>query len=153
MFSDGRSRARSGAIAISCVAIVAALCAAIPADAAGPATTTRLGPVLTKDENPVTSLARDGGISVALPNGQDLWLFADTPTVEYSNGAWKVTRFVAGNTAGIGPYTPGQVPAPLTELAIGGALKPDNQPARFIPLPNDIYMPDALDHRGRADAG
>ena len=142
MFSDGRSRVRFGAIAISCVALVVALCAAIPADAAGPATTTLLGPVLTKDENPTITMTRDGGLSVALPNGKDLWLFGDTPTVEYTHGAWKVTRFIAGNTAGIGPYTPRQVPAPLTELAIGGALKPDNQPARFIPLPNNIYLPD-----------
>lgn len=141
MFSEARSRARFGAIAISCVAIVVALSTAIPADAAG-APTTRLGPVLTKDENPTTTMGRDGGISVALPNGQDLWVFADTPTIVYSNGAWNVTHFIAGSTAGVGPYTAGHVPAPLTELVIGHPNQPDNQPARFIPLPNNIYLPD-----------
>jgi hypothetical protein len=139
MLRDARARIRFATAAIGCVAIVSALAVAIPA---GAATTTLLGPVLTKDENPVQTTNRDIGISVALPDGNALWVFGDTPTLEYAAGAWKTTHFVAGSSAAIGPYTPGHVPAPMTQLIVGNPLKPDNQASRFVPAPANVRMPD-----------
>jgi hypothetical protein len=142
MLSDARSRTRLGIVAIACAALFGALSVAIPADADGPVTTTPLGPVLTKDENPVQSSGRDVGLSVALPNGQALWVFGDTSTLEYAGSAWKMTHFIAGSSAAIGPYTAGHVPAPMTEVVVGRAHKPDNQAARFVPAPSNVRIPD-----------
>src|SRR4051812_671286 len=141
MSSDARTRGRFGILAITVAVAVLAALLAVPAGA-DPTPTTFLGPVLTRDENPVQTSGRDVGFSVPLPNGEALWIFGDTSTVEYAGGAWKMTHFIAGGSAAIGPYTPGHVPAPMTEVVVGRAHRPDNQSSRFVPAPSNIRNPD-----------
>ena len=132
MLSDARSRTRLGVLAITVVATLLAILVAVPRRR-WPATTTSPRARAHEGREPGVSSGRDVGFSVALPNGQALWIFGDTSTVEYVGNAWKMTHFIAGSSAAIGPYSPGQVPAPMTEVIVGQPHRADNQPARFVP--------------------
>src|SRR6187399_2441982 len=102
-------RARSRCRLIVAGLLVAALSASSIAagGATNPAPKFR-GPVLSRNESFLVSLGRDGGFSVGLPNGRDLWIFGDTPRYEYSKGAWRLTQFIGGSTAAARAYTPGK---------------------------------------------
>jgi hypothetical protein len=103
-------------------------------------------PVLSLYENPSRSVTRDDGLSVALPNGSDLWIFGDTAV--YNNdgsGKMVVSAFIPGGTAAEGPYATGQVPTSLTEVPNPGRpLSPSagNPPGAYMPTPTDVYLPD-----------
>jgi hypothetical protein len=102
---------------------------------------TFIGPILGQDETPTLSLGRDGGFTVPLPNGQDLWIFGDTPRFQYQQGKWNLTGFIQGSSAGMGSYTTGHMLAgPLDEVVAGQKLAADNQAAQFIPPPY-VYLP------------
>ena len=56
--------------------------------------------MLSHYETAARVLSRDIGISVALPDGHDLWLFGDTSVyTRNSVGNWVNTGFVDGSTA------------------------------------------------------
>src|SRR5690349_16674487 len=103
---------------------------------------TFIGPLVSTQESATQSIGRDGGITVALPNGKVLWIFGDTPTYNFQDGAWKLTGFIQGSSAGIGDYTPGKPPTkPLQELAVGQKSTPQTGATQFLPPPN-VYLPD-----------
>lgn len=80
-------------------------------------------------------MSRDVGISVALPDGHALWVFGDTAVFRRVGvGAWKETGFIDGSTAFTTRYRRGAVPR--------GGDTPSGIPARFIPSPTNVYMPD-----------
>ena len=95
----------------------------------------RADPIRSSYETSTRLLSRDIGVSVALPDGHDLWLFGDTSfyTVNAA-GAWANTGFVDGSTALEGRYARGEVPH--------GAEVPNRSPRRFIPVPKNVYLPD-----------
>jgi hypothetical protein len=117
-----------------------------PAGAGGPVTPQ---PILSSAEDLAQVVNRDSGFSVALPNGNDLWIFGDT-TVYDSNGQQMVpTKYVPGSSAAEGATTPGQVPPPLDELPSPAASpappftsSPRSEPSQFIPSPSGVYLPD-----------
>jgi len=103
---------------------------------------TFIGPLLSSDETPTITLGRDGGITVPLPNGKILWIFGDTPTYRYEAGAWKLTAFIEGSSAGLVSYTPGKRPTlPVDELAIGQQSTKATPAAQFL-APPTVYLPD-----------
>jgi hypothetical protein len=87
-------------------------------------------------------LRRDCGYSAPLPSNpnQSLWLFCDMEEKDPASGA--LLQFRPGMFASVGPATPGQVPAPLSELpsppAAVGALPSDRAPEPLLPLPTDL---------------
>lgn len=102
-----------------------------------------LGPVNANQETTTgTTLQRDAGISVALPNGRDLWIFGDTSSFSAASG--QSNAFIGGSTAAKGRYTPGETPNALKDIkpAGSGAGIGTAPPAQFIPTPTDTYMPD-----------
>jgi hypothetical protein len=103
-------------------------------------------PVLSQYENASTAVSRDGGFSVALPNGKDLWLFGDTGIFgSNGSGPMALKGFISGSTAAEGPYAAGQVPTSLSEESSPGqplSLSASNPPALFLPAPTDVYLPD-----------
>jgi hypothetical protein len=102
---------------------------------------TFIGPILGKDETPTLSLGRDGGVSVPLPDGRDLWIFGDTPRFQYQHGKWNLTGFIQGSSAGMESYTTGHMLAgPLDEVVPGHKLTARNQATLFIPPPR-VYLP------------
>jgi hypothetical protein len=138
------SRSRTGvaiAMAMSCVAVVLAI-ASVPAGAAAQKPTKFLGPVLTRSETSTVTLARDAGMSVALPNGRDFWVFGDTPRYHFAKGKWTNRGFVAGSSAADGPYARGHIPKPLNEVYLGHKRSTKNGPTVFIPPPHNTYFPD-----------
>src|SRR5579862_3352472 len=48
------------------------------------------------------SLQRDCGFSRKLPSGQSLWIFCDTPVVDWTG---TLTSFIGGTTAAEGAFT------------------------------------------------
>jgi hypothetical protein len=131
-----------GVIAASLLAAVATCVAPAGASSARAASATFLGPVLTRAENATTSWGRDGGVSVPLPNGTDLWIFGDTPRYQYEDGTWKLTYFIGGGTAGEESFKPGHpLAGPLDEVVLGRKLAASNQPTQFLPSAH-LYMPD-----------
>jgi hypothetical protein len=112
---------------------------AVSGAASGP---TFLGPLLSQAETPSITWARDGGISLPLPNGKDFWIFGDTPRFQWYGGAWRMTAFLQGSSAAQRAYSPGKkLDGPLTEVRIGQPTKTTNQPKQFLPSPS-LYMPD-----------
>jgi hypothetical protein len=76
---------------------------------------------------------RDGGQSVRFSSNppRSLWLFGDSPV---STG-----EFIAGNTAAIGTFVPGQPATSLTEVPTGNrTVKGSSQ---FLPTPTDLPCP------------
>jgi hypothetical protein len=164
-------RSRGGAtLALGCVAIAAAQlvsCSSSTLPSAGPSTTVtpsavgslpswrpgaptsglKAAPVLSDAENATTVISRDIGITVALPNGLELWLFGDTSIYGRSGGAWTLSNFVDGSTAFAAHYKRGQVPH--------GSEYPSATPTRFLPVPNGVYMADGSGRpciKGNGDA-
>jgi len=122
------------------IATVAAL-AALPlglalVHAAGAAVTSTVvaAPVRSSYETATRMVSRDVGLSVALPDGHDLWVFGDTGTWQKVGRAWVLTGFVDGSTALLARYAKGQVPH--------GREVPAAKPARFVPVPTKVYLPD-----------
>jgi hypothetical protein len=111
-----------------------------PSGAAG--AVQQLGPVRTRDETPTLTLTRDGGMSVALPNGRDLWVFGDGPQFHWANGKWTIKAFVAGSSIASGPYRRGHVPAPMDEMWLGHKPSKKYKATVFIPPPRNVYFPD-----------
>ena len=101
-----------------------------------------LGPLLSHAETSNITWARDGGISVPLPNGTDFWIFGDSPKYQWSKGAWRLKTFIQGSTAAQRRFTPGKMlDGPLTEIRAGQPLKASNQPKQFLSKPK-VYLPD-----------
>ncbi len=94
----------------------------------------RLVPLSSNYELPTRSVSRDIGVSVALPDGHDLWLFGDTDTFVHKGTRWTSVGFIDGSTALEAKYTRGRVPA-------GGEF-PTGEPSRFLPVPTDVFLPD-----------
>jgi hypothetical protein len=95
----------------------------------------RAVPVMSSYETSTRALARDIGVSVALPDGHDLWLFGDTSVfTQNPSGVWIYSDFIDGSTALEGNDVRGQVPH--------GAELPGGSPSRFIPEPDNVYLPD-----------
>jgi hypothetical protein len=141
----GRLRA---AVAVLLVALVLSA-VLVPAGASEPAPPKFLGPLLSKSENPKVTLGRDGGFSVPLPNGKNLWIFADTPRLEWIRGAWRLRWYFGGSSvARLPSFTPGKPPkGRLTELAPGKRRAANANAAAFIPTPAHVYMPDGSGKR------
>ncbi len=86
-------------------------------------------------ENAERSVSRDIGVSVALPDGHELWIFGDTGVWEVdASNTWHQDKFIPGSTALLAKTARGSVPH-------GGEL-PSGQPAKFVPDPHNVYMPD-----------
>ncbi len=144
----GASRFRTGWVLAFVSAIVSAvvLCP-VPSGPAGASSSgppTFVGPVLTAEESPAISMGRDGGVSVPLPGGRDLWIFADGPRFQYraKQHAWRYAGFTYGSSAAEQTYTTGRrFAAPLEEVVPGHPLSPTNHAAQLIPSPN-LYLPD-----------
>jgi hypothetical protein len=138
MFRGSRSRARIALFtALSALVPVAVTSTATPAQAASASV---IGPLLSRAENPNTSWGRDGGYSVALPNGKVFWIFGDTPRYSFQNNKWQLTAFIYGSSAGIGPANGKPPKKPFTEVIPGRSLNGNNQPRQFLPTPR-LYMP------------
>jgi hypothetical protein len=136
MFRGSRSRARI-AVLLAVGALVPVV-GASPAHAAGPSF---VGPLVSNAESGTTSWGRDGGMTVPLPNGRDLWLFGDTPRYQWVGGHWKLNAFIYGSSAGLVPYTRGHAPGKaFNEIVVGHSTKSSNQPHQFLPTPK-LYMP------------
>ncbi len=133
---------------VVCLAAVVATAAAVfvPVSAQGedlPAASPRISQaqlssiknkqIKSKYETSTRVVSRDGGSSVALPNGQSLWLFGDTSIAQKKNGAWKATGFIDGSTAIVAGAKKGVVPT--------GVETPTGTPKRFIPAPKGVYLP------------
>jgi hypothetical protein len=92
-------------------------------------------PVHSSYETGTRTVSRDVGVSVALPDGHDLWLFGDTSIFQREGaGGWKGTGFVDGTSALEARYRRGRVPH--------GGDYPSGVPTRFIPVPTNVYLPD-----------
>ncbi len=118
----------------------------MPSDTAGGSVgIVYLGPVNANQETTDgTILQRDAGISVALPNGRDLWIFGDTSS--FSADSSQSNAFIGGSTAAKGRYVPGESPTALKDIKPAGSGV-STTPTQFIPTPTDTYMPDGT---GRA---
>src|ERR1700691_2647586 len=138
-----RRRGRRVLMGVLAVALPLASVALLPAPAfsAGAPSPTLVGPVLAQLESSTVTDLTDAGITVPLPNGTDLWVFGDLVRYQYSKkGTWKQNDFVFGSNAAEGPYSQGQLPAPLDNVKVGKSLSATNQPTQFIPAPTDVYM-------------
>jgi hypothetical protein len=106
-------------------------------------------PLESSYETSTRAISRDIGVSVALPDGHELWLFGDTGiTQRDATGTWDLTGFIDGSTALEAKFKRGQVPH--------GGEYPSGAPTRFIPPPNDVYLPDSGGQacvKGNGDAG
>lgn len=112
-----------------------------------PTASMRAVPVLSNAENATNVISRDIGITVALPDGHELWLFGDTSIYGQSGGNWTLTNFVDGSTAVEAHYQRGQVPH--------GGEYPSSTPTRFLPVPSGVYMADGSGRpciKGNGDA-
>ena len=142
-------------IAVAVVAATALAPALLPASpappaSAAPATATaaataatatpaiRVVPVDSSYETPTRAVSRDIGLSVALPDGHDLWVFGDTGTyVRAPKGAWKPSVFLSGSSALEARDVRGAVPH--------GGEYPSGVPSRFIAEPANVYLPGGTD--------
>jgi hypothetical protein len=141
-----RAATRAGsALTAAMLAISAAL--AFPAASGAASGPKFLGPVLSRTETPTMSLARDGGLSLPLPNGRDLWIFGDSPRFQWVKGRWKIAGFILGSSAAQRKFTPGKMlNGPLTEIRVGHPTKPTNQQRLFL-ANRKLYMPDGSGRR------
>jgi hypothetical protein len=95
----------------------------------------RAVPLHSSYETRTRAVSRDVGISVVLPDGHDLWLFGDTSIFQRAGaGGWKRAGFIDGSSALEARYRRDQVPH--------GREYDSSAPARFIPRPRDVYIPD-----------
>jgi len=112
----------------------------------GTSSDTASNPVLSQYESTGMAVSRDAGVSVALPNGNALWVFGDTTIYAPSGNGGPLTlaAFVPGSSAAEAPYSAGQFPTDLDEVADVGqplALSPSTAPSTFLPLPTDLMVP------------
>ena len=155
MLDGRRSHTRSALAAAitTCVAIAISFSFSSPAGSTNAAKPKFIGPVLGRDESSTLTLGRDNGISVALPDGRDFWLFGDTPRFQYEQGAWRLTDFIYGTSAGEENYTSGsRLASPLYEVIAGHKLSNKNHATQFLPLPW-TYLPDGSGRRCTAANG
>jgi hypothetical protein len=101
-----------------------------------PAPNLRAVPLRSTYETRDRIISRDGGISVALPDGTSLWLFGDTGVFErdLATGQLESTEFIDGSTAMRAKTADAIVPT--------GIELPAGAPARFLPVPDNVYLPD-----------
>jgi hypothetical protein len=100
-----------------------------------------LGPVNARQETTTgTILQRDAGISVALPNDRDLWIFGDTSS--FTAASAESNTFIGGSTAARGRYVPGKSPFALKDVRPAGTQTSSTTLTQFIPTPTDTYLPD-----------
>jgi hypothetical protein len=147
----GRTRMKTRNITVAAVGLLAVIAAtAVPmtASSASPAASPRagaptlLGSLAAIDDSKTSSWGRDGGISVPLPNGQDLWLFADTPGWKFKGGTWQLTDFIRGSSAGMVKFTQGKrFTARYLEVNLGHNLSKNNKARQFMTNPR-LYLPD-----------
>ena len=136
----GGSRLRRSALALGLAAVM--IGSGVPPVGAASSAPKFLGAVVSTAESPTVTLGRDGGFTVPLPNGKDLWIFADTPRFEFTQGKWKFRGFIPGSTAGLMPFTPGRTPTKrLSEIKVGHSPATVAKPAQFLPSPTNVYMP------------
>jgi hypothetical protein len=136
----GGGRLRRTALALGLVVLVVG--SGVPPVGASSSAPKFLGAVKSTAESPTVTLGRDGGFTVPLPNGKDLWIFADTPRFEYLQGKWKFRSFIPGSTAGVMPFSPGKLPtARVSEIKVGHKPATVANPVQFIPPPTNVYMP------------
>jgi hypothetical protein len=150
MFDGARSKARPTlGVGVGFLAIILACSIPMtPSFASGAASPrvgspTLLGSLVAIDDSSTSSWGRDGGITVPLPNGQDLWVFADTPRWQFKAGRWQLSGdFIRGSTAGMMKYTTGQRPtARFLEVIPGRPLAKSNKAHQFMANPS-LYLPD-----------
>ena len=91
-------------------------------------------PIHSRYETNLRVISRDGGVSVGLPDGHSLWLFGDTGIFQRAANGWRSTTFIDGSTSFLTKTAKGTVPT--------GAELPSGTPARFIPAPSGVYLPD-----------
>lgn len=113
---------------------------------AGDPSGTASNPVLSQYESGGKAISRDGGVSAALANGDGLWIFGDTATYAPSStgGPLALTAFVPGSSAAEAPYSVGQLPTDLDEVADVGqplGLSASTAPSTFLPLPTNVMVP------------
>ena len=127
-------------MALACICTSGVLAVATSAGASsGP---TLKGPILSRAETPSITWARDGGVTVPLPNGKDFWIFGDAPRYQWTKSGWHMNTFIYGSTAAQRSFTPGKpLAGPLTEVHVGHPTKTTNGPTQFLPLPH-LYIPD-----------
>jgi hypothetical protein len=104
---------------------------------------TLLGSLVAADDSSTSSWGRDGGVTVPLPNGQDLWIFADTPRWQFNAGRWALSgEFIRGSSAGMVKYTSGRRPTSrFLEVIPGHPLSKRNKAHQFMKNPR-LYLPD-----------
>ncbi|MGA2036640.1 MAG: cell wall-binding repeat-containing protein, partial [Acidimicrobiales bacterium] len=99
-------------------------------------------PVDSLYESPSSvEVSRDGGYSVLLPDGADLWLFGDTQP--FLNGSQTPFTTLFGTTAAEGVTAPGLIPNNLMEVPTPAqtpttqppSLSPSTAPQPFLPAP------------------
>ena len=140
--SDRRRRATRAGSALAAAVLAISATVALPAASGAASGPKFLGPVLSRTETPNMSLARDGGLSLPLPNGRDFWIFGDSPRFQWVKGRWKIAGFILGSTAAQRKFTPGKMlGGPLTETWPGHPTKMTNQQKLFLANPK-LYMPD-----------
>jgi hypothetical protein len=99
-----------------------------------------LGPVNTNQESATGVLRqRDSGISVALPNGRDLWIFGDTSS--FTASTTKSSKGIAASAAA-GSYGPDRTSSALRDIKPAGAPQASSTPSQLIPAPTNTVMPD-----------
>jgi hypothetical protein len=154
-------------VAVLAAAVVVAV-ADRPGAASGPSTLAPVPVVSAAEASGTLSLGRDCGYSAPLPAdpGDSLWLFCDTPVYAQKahGGGWKLQRFIAGSTAGVGatvdgpapssrmPGTLSEVRTPRVAVSAAGAAatsasapgpagegKTSAAPAAFLPAPADLF--------------
>ena len=140
-------RRRTAALLVaSTTMVVISLGVSPPAGAAVPTITpTLLGQVQAVEESATFEVSRDDGAAVAVPGGNELWVFGDTGEYTKSGSNWNLTDFIEGSTAAEGAAKAGTAPTGLEEVMVGSKLKAGNQPSQFIPTPVDIYIPGEQD--------
>ena len=104
-------------------------------------------PILSQYENASRSVSsRDIGLSVPLPNGNDLWIFGDTGIFNSNtSGQIVLSQFIPGGTAAEGSFAAGQIPTSLFEVPSPGnplVFSASQSPAQFPPTPSNVYLPD-----------
>ncbi len=145
--SAGNAQAGSNGTGFSDVILAGSPAVAVPVNAISEAYSPTPALELSQNERvPNRFFARDDGISVPLGNGNDLWLFGDTPVTVANSSGYNYTCpicFVTGSTAAEGGYTAGQIPTDLNEVPTPGqplSLSPTTSPGQFIGAPN-TYLP------------
>lgn len=136
-------RARALAVILVTAAALAA-CGGAPRPAQSRPGQSPPGPVSSLYEQRTGDVvSRDCGYSSPLPGrpGWSLWLFCDT---EVLHGRRAERLILGADTAAAGPYSPGFVPSPLSEIPTPPSpvtLPDEGPPAAFTVAPGNLWLP------------